>query len=50
MPPFIIFSTILQLIQEIFDEMISIRRITFWGLLVLNTVLAVVVINLGAFK
>jgi archaellin len=29
--------------------MIYIHRITFWGLLVINTVLAVAVINLGAF-
>ncbi len=29
--------------------MINIHRITFWGLLALNLVLAVAVINLGAF-
>jgi archaellin len=29
--------------------MIYIHRITFWGMLILNTVLAVAVINLGAF-
>ena len=29
--------------------MINIHRITFWGLLILNIVLAVAVINLGAF-
>ena len=29
--------------------MIYIHRITFWGLLILNTVLTVAVINLGAF-
>jgi hypothetical protein len=32
-----------------FDEVINIHRITFWGLLALNLVLAVAVINLGAF-
>jgi hypothetical protein len=29
--------------------MINIHRITFWGLLAINVVLAVAVINLGAF-
>jgi hypothetical protein len=50
MSPFTIISTVVQLVQETLDERVYIRRVTFWGLLILNTVLAVAVINLGAFK